>query len=170
MQGVVLLAAALLAAAFAYFLFVRERTNDDAGWRIGAGIALAGSVFMFVVSAVRLIRHRPYFILYEHGFEYSPGGVSTGIIRWTDVLELREETLMHGDGGFPARRGVTAVVLRNPEEYLARFPAVLRPLLQMRQAMNSSAILIPRGEFGGNDVALVKIMREQVAKARAQPR
>lgn len=161
------MAAALLVAAFGYFLFGTQRTDDDAVWRVGAGIALAVSALMVAVSAVRLVRHRPYFIIYEHGFEYSPGGVSMGTIRWTDVLELREETVLHGDSGFPARRVATAVVLRNPEEYLARFPMVLRPLIQQRLAMNSSVILIPRGEFGGKDAAIVGIMREQVKKARA---
>ncbi len=169
MHGAVLVAAASLVAVFAYFLLATPRADGDAGWRIGAGIALTVSALMVVVSALRLIRHRPYFIIYEHGFEYAPGGVSTGIIRWADVVELREETVLHGDAGFPTRRAVTAVVLRNPEEYQARFPTVLRPLLQMRQAMNSSVVLIPRGEFGGDDVALVEIMREQVAKAQASP-
>ena len=93
-----------------------------------------------------------------------------GIIRWTDVLELREETMLHGDGGYPTRRLVTAVVLRNPEEYLARLPTVLRPLIQKRLEMNSSVILIPRGEFGGDDGAVVGIMREQVQKAGSRSR
>lgn len=169
-QWLVLLAATALMGVLARIILGQEGANLDTGWRIGVAIALAVSTAFVGVSAYRLIRHRPYFVIYEHGFEYSPGGVSTGLVRWTDVVELRDETVLHGDGGFPARRAVTAVVLRNPTEYLARFPRVFRPLMKLRQTMNSSTILIPRGEFGGNDAAVIRMMREQMAKAGSPSR
>lgn len=168
MHLVSLVAAAVLTSAFVYFIFLRAGADFDAGWKIGFGAAIAVGVFLTVVFTFRLIRNPPYFVLYEHGFEYSPGGVSTGLIKWTDVLELREESVLNSLAGTPGRRAVTAVVLRNPEELVRRFPAALRPLFELRMKMNSSPILIARGEFGGDSTALMTILREQVAKANAR--
>ncbi len=145
---------------------IRAEEIDTTGRFIFGFFVLAG-FFLTGVFAYRLLRNPPYFILYDTGFEYSPGGVSTGLIRWSEVAELRDETVLQGDSGPGSGRGaVTAVVLHSPEEYIARFPAALEPLFRARLAMNSSPILISKAEFGRDHDTLLGIMREQVAKAR----
>jgi len=145
--------------------FGRTQEIDLAGKFIFGFFVLIG-VFLIGVFAYRLFANPPFFVMYEDGFEYSPGGVSTGLIKWSDVVELRDETVVTsvGDVG-PARMSVTAVVLRSPQEYMARFPAALEPLFKLRMKMNSSPILITKSEFGREHDALLAIMREQVAKA-----
>lgn len=160
-----------LTATMIWFVFLKEpesgRADEmDLPSTIAFGFFCLIGLFMIGVFCYRLFANKPYFVLYADGFEYSPGGVSTGLIKWTDVLELREETVLQGAGGFgPQRTPVTAVVLRNPAEYMRTFPAVLQPLLSYRMKMNSSPILITRWEFGHKHVAILEHMREQVARA-----
>lgn len=165
MNFVAFIAAGALTAAFVYFVFLKEDADFDLAGKIGFGFASVVSGSLALLSLYRIVRDPPYFVMYEDGFEYSPGGVSTGLIKWTDVRELRDESVLNSKVGTPARLPVTAVVLRNPDEYVRRFPSALRPLFELRMKMNSSPILISRGEFGGDQPAIIAIMREQVAKA-----
>jgi hypothetical protein len=163
-----------LTGLMAWVVFFRQPSDDpfnrveeiDATGQIIFGFFVLVGVFMTGVFVYRLFRNPPYFILYEDGFEYSPGGVSTGLIKWSDIVELRDETVLDGGASGQGRSPVTAVVLRNPGKYVERFPAVLRPLFAQRMQMNSSPILISQAEFGRDHDAILAIMRGQVAKAR----
>lgn len=158
-----------------WFVFLREIVPDEFGrteeipmtGQFIFGFFVLIGIFLIGVFTYRLFTNPPYFIMYEDGFEYSPSGVSTGLIKWSDVEELREEKVLTNRSGIggPAWMPVTAVVLRNPQEYIARFPAALGPLFKLRMKMNSSPILIGKSEFGHEHDALLAIMREQVAKA-----
>lgn len=157
-----------------WFVFLRENVPDEFGrteeiapaGQFMFGFFVLIGIFLIGVFTYRLFANPPYFLMYEDGFEYSPGGVSTGLIKWSDIVELKDETVLTSSGGLgPSRMPVTAVVLRNPQEYIARFPAALEPLFKARMKMNSSPILITRSEFGREHDALLGIMREQVAKA-----
>lgn len=175
-HAVCLLPTLALTGFMLWFVFLQQHEPDAFGRtdEIGLGgkfvfgfFVLIG-VFLTGVFTYRLFANPPYFILYSDGFEYSPGGVSTGIIKWTDVEELRDETVLQSGGHGSALIPVTAVVLRNPGEYMAKFPAVLEPLFKARMKMNSSPILITKGDFGRKHEALLAIMREQVAKAQGR--
>ncbi|HLP24794.1 MAG TPA: STM3941 family protein [Acidobacteriota bacterium] len=135
------------------------------GFASVVGIGALVGLSLCVGFAYRLLRNPPTLRLYEEGFEYSPAGVSTGLIRWSDVVELRNESVLVSMVGTPARRPVTAVVLRNPEDYERRFPAALRPVFALNRRLNSSPILITPGEFGPDHDAILAVMRENVAKA-----
>lgn len=157
--------------------FLKENEPDAFGrteeiglaGQVAFGFFVLIGLFLIGVFAYRLFRNPPYFIMYENGFEYSPGGVSTGLIKWSDVVELRDETVVQGGGGYgPERQPVTAVVLRNPGEIIGRFPDPLQSLARARLQMNSSPVLITRGEFGRDHDAMLALMREQVAKANAR--
>lgn len=164
-----LLTLALLVAAFEGFgdldpLF----SSPDIGWdmKVALTLAIMGGVFMTFVFAYRLAKNPVVLTVYEDGFEYIPAGISTGLIKFSDVLELRDEgvvtSIVDRSGGV---RGVTAVVLRDPAEYTRRFPAGLRHLMEARGKMNSSPILIVRGEFGAEHDRILAMLRERVAKA-----
>ena len=176
-HAVALIPTIALTGFMTWFVFLQEHQPDafgrteeiDLTGKFMFGFFVLIGVFLTGVFTYRLFANPPYFILYSDGFEYSPGGVSTGIIKWTDVEELRDETVLTSHGSGTARVAATAVVLRNPGEYMARFPAVLEPLFRIRMKMNSSPILITKGEFGREHEALLAIMREQVAKAKGRP-
>lgn len=142
-------------------------TSADSGWDVKIALTLASLVGAGLTLGFlyRLLKNPPCFLLYEDGFEYIPAGVSTGLIKFSDVVELRDETVLVNQVSTTGRNGVTAVVLRNPEEYVRRFPAAMQPLLRARGKMNSSAILITHGEFGSEHDRILAMVRERVAKA-----
>lgn len=166
-----LLAALILATVAIRVLFFGlgelESPLQTQSWGLAAGVGVGGlvSLLLSVGFAYRWLRNPPTLRLYEDGFEYSPAGVSTGLIKWSDVVELRDETVLVSLVGTPARRPVTAVVLRNPDDYTRRFPSALRPLFAANRKLNSSPILIAAGEFGPEHEAILAVMRENVAKA-----
>jgi hypothetical protein len=163
-------------SAIAYFVFVREPVSDGFGstTEIGGdfklifgGFVLLG-IFLTGVFAYRFVKRPSGFMMTEEGFEYSPGGVSTGLIRWGDVIELKEESVLtSGSGIAPRRESALAVVLSNPEEYLARFPAALRPLLALRAQTNSSPLLLNPRDLGRDYGVVIGMMREQVNRHTA---
>jgi hypothetical protein len=167
--GSVILAAVAIQVLF-FGLGEIESPLQTQAWGFASVVGLGAlvSLLLSVGFAYRALRNPPTLRFYEDGFEYSPAGVSTGLIRWSDVVELRDETVLVSLVGTPARRPVTAVVLRNPDDYVRRFPAALRPLFAANRKLNSSPILIADGEFGPDHGAIMAIMRENVAKA-AQP-
>ena len=152
-----------------YVGFVREPETGDVwplhfkaiiGFFIAIGVVVSGSL------AYRLVRNPPTFHLDEEGFSYAPGGVSTGLVRWRDVVELKEEGVLEGDSGGTRISAALAVVLRNPEDYIARFPRVLRPLFRARGQLNRSPLMLNIADFGA-DYPRVKAMME--AQIRRQP-
>lgn len=167
MHFIALVASAGLVCVLVWFLFLNEEAEHPLEWKLGGGAAVAIGTFMAAMSAYRLVRNPAYFVIREDGFEYSPGGVSTGLIRWSDIEELREEEVLDGNRGVMSRSRVTAVVLRDADSYMKRFPAALRPLLVSRTQQNGSAILIPHAEFGGKQRAVIALLQEQIEKARA---
>lgn len=140
-------------------------------WGLAAGLGSVAALGLFLCGffAYRWLRNPPTLKFTEEGFEYSPAGVSTGLIKWGDVVELRDETVITSVVGQPGKRPVTAVVLRNPDKYVSRFPAAMRPLFALNRKLNSSPIMIMRGEFGRDHDAILAAMRENIAKAARKP-
>ena len=175
-HAVALLGALLLTSVAIRILFFGlgeiESPVETADWGKAAIFGAVGLVCVFLsgVFAYRLVRNPPTLVLFEDGFEYTPAGVSTGLIKWSDVLELRDETLVVNVTNARNNRRVTAVVLRDPEEYMSRFPAALRPVFAANLNLNSSPILITPGEFGDDHDAIIAIMRENIAKPREAKR
>ena len=55
-----------------------------------------------------------------------------------------------------------AVILRNPEEYMARFPKALKPLFLLRAELNSSVLLLRIADFGKDYPRVRQMMEERV--------
>ncbi len=165
--GAIILTAVAIRVLF-FGLGEIESPLKTQSWGLATGVGVGGlvSLLLSVGFTYRWLRNPPTLRLYEDGFEYSPAGVSTGLIKWSDVVELRDESVLVSLVGTPSRRPVTAVVLRNPDDYLDRIPAPLRPIFIVNRKLNSSPILIAAGEFGPDHGAILALMRENVAKAR----
>ncbi len=142
-------------------------TAPDSGWEIKLGLSVATVVGAALTLGFfyRLIKNPPTIVVYEEGFEYVPAGVSTGLIKFSDVIEFRDEIVVRSITNRNNGTLVTAVVLRNPDEYVRRFPSGLRHLMQARLQTNSSPILITPGEFGPDHDRIMAMIRERVAKA-----
>lgn len=159
-----------LTAFMIHFVFLREPEIDafgrsdelDLTFKVLFGFFCAIGVFMTGVFTYRIVRNPAYFTLTEEGFYYAPGGVSTGLIRWSDIVEIKEETVIEGTQFGPGYSPAVAVVLRNPEEYIARYPQVMKPLFAVRGQLNSSPLMLRRADFGPDYAAIRQIMDEQV--------
>lgn len=165
-HAVTLVAVLALTAGMIYVGFVREPESPghgfSGGWRIMIGGASALGLFMCGVSVYRLIFNPVYFAISDEGFFYSPGGVAPGLIRWADVVELKEETVLTGGNGPNAHSPVLSVVLRNPEEYIARYPKLFAPLLRLRATTNSSPVLISIADFRSDYPRVKALMEERI--------
>lgn len=159
-----------LTAFMIFFVFVRQPEVDAFGRsdELGLGFKLVFGFFCVIglfltgVFAYRLVVNPAYFVLTDEGFSYSPGGVSTGLIRWSDIIELREEGVIEGTQVGPRVSAALAVILRNPEEYIARFPRVLKPLFQLRAELNSSVLLLRIADFGRDYPVVRQMMDDQL--------
>lgn len=89
--------------------------------------------FLFLAFLLRAIRNRPFFVLTDKGFLYEPGDVSPGLIKWTDVSEVREVELVARQASFGGANLMMALAvgLKNPEAYQARYTLPLRLLVSL---------------------------------------
>lgn len=138
-------------------------------FKIAFGLGIAIGVFMFFVSLYRLIKAPLTFTLDSQGMYLNPAGVELGHFRWSDIAEIRvadvmgRKTSVGGERVLPA----VAVVLKNPDAYIARFPKLMGPLFKFRQGETGTPLLLEPAMFGHRYEEIVTRMREEVAKANA---
>jgi hypothetical protein len=167
-----LLAAAALgmAALFTASLFVWEYPADEAPGVVPTvvfSLLTLVSAFLAVHWLRNVVRNAPVFTLDDEGFTYCPGGVSTGLIRWRDVVEIRDITVTVGGSGYgPEPQAAVGIVLRDPGAYLARFPAALQPLLQLRAGLSGTPLVLETASFGKRLPEVRRAMDEQLARPR----
>jgi hypothetical protein len=171
--------AGLLVAAGFSVAFVPKETLD--GWNVinpFAGmpfheLALFGlfgaiGAFLAIAFAVRTLVNPPWFLLTREGFFYAPGGVSAGLVRWSDVKDIRESQVL--SSGRAGRRGPTmqptlVVTLKSPDRYVARYTPMLRLLVRattavLRAQTRGGDIYLDPSHFGDRYPEITAKMRE----------
>lgn len=129
--------------------------------------------FLLVAFTVRLIRNPAWFVLTRKGFVYRPGDVAPGLVRWEDVVEIKEdEVLSSGPPGGPTLRPALVIVLRDAE----RYTTVYNPLLAMIVRLATGALRAQTGgrgdlyldpvHFGARYEEVKALMREHARYAR----
>jgi hypothetical protein len=93
--------------------------------------------FLLLAFTLRVIRHRPWFVVSKQGFYYAPGDLSPGMIRWEDVVRIDETELLSSPGGrgAPVLRKALVVTLRDPDKYLGRYNPLLKVLADASRAV-----------------------------------
>jgi hypothetical protein len=137
--------------------------------RIVFGFFALLAAFLAGVAAYRVIRRPTAFRLTDEGFEYAPGGVSTGFIRWTDVEEIKY-TAVNTGGGEQNRRKVLGVYLKDPASFIARYPVALHALFEARKYQSGTPLVFQSGEFGRDHDKVVALMQEQLRRAKGERR
>jgi hypothetical protein len=94
-----------------------------------AGILVCSLLFIHWVG--RLIKNPSVFSIYKEGFESNTNGVSTGIIKWSNVKRLEEVIVSSNSGSGTRREAVLAVYLKDPEAYTKEQPRLVRFFLNL---------------------------------------
>lgn len=161
--------ALVLGGAFAAVLLFGVEGGPDAqltgGAKVLLWVMLAVTAFLAVVFGRWAIEPPVVFRMTTVGFEYSPAGVSTGLIRWSDIRSLDDVEVMVQAGRRPARERAIAVMLRNPEAYVEGQARPLAPLFKLREAMSGTPLLIRPADLGPHGERVLGTMRRLVQEA-----
>ena len=143
------------------------------GARLAIGFFTAIWAFLLVAFTVRLIRNPAWFVLTRKGFVYRPGDVAPGLVRWEDVVEIREdEVLSSGPPGGPTLRPTLVIVLRDAERYTTTYNPLLAMIVRLAtgalraQTGGRGDLYLDPAHFGARYDEVKALMREHARYAR----
>ncbi len=149
-------------------LDAETKAQVDGFGRLIFGFFTFVGVFLCGVFLYRFIKNPWYFRMDEEGFEYAPGGVSLGRIKWSDVERLEYTTVKRGVATSPTHLRVLGVYLKDPAGFIAARPLALHALFEARRFDSGTPLVFQSGEFGGQHDKVVAQMRECLARAQAR--
>lgn len=145
-------------------------TETPLGMKLTFGFFMAIGVFMFFVLLYRIIKQPATLVLDSEGIYLNPAGVELGRYKWSEIADIQETEVVGsrtGRGG-PRMLPAIAIVLKDPQAYIDRFPKLLSPLFKFRQVETGTPLLIEPDMLGKRYDEIVGRMREEVAKANAK--
>ncbi len=175
-----LIALLVLGAAVAYGLDLQRQGDafDHAEpltleWRAVIAFFSVVWALLLLVSVVRAVRNPPWFVLTGKGFVYQPGDVSAGLIRWEDVVDIKEDQVLSASGsGGPILRTALVVVLRDGERYVARYNPVLAAVVRRAtgalraQTGGSGDLYLDPAHFGARYDEVKALMIDNATRPR----
>jgi hypothetical protein len=135
-----------------------------------AGIGL----FLIVAFTTRALRNRPWFLLGSLGFVYRPGDVSAGVVRWSDIADIKTGEVLASQGrAGPTLKPALIVVLKHPERYAQRYTLLLgllvRALTKVLSVQTEGGDLyLDPSDFGADYEKVLALMRERVGLVRVE--
>jgi hypothetical protein len=148
---------------------VQNPLTGDLSLEFKAAIALFAGIglFLILVFATRAIRNRPWFLLGSLGFVYRPGDVSAGVVRWSDIREIKTGEVLSAQGRGPSvLKPALIVILKHPERYTQQYTLLLgllvRALTKVLSAQTEGGDLyLDPDDFGADYEKVVGLMRER---------
>ncbi|MBU3714849.1 MAG: hypothetical protein FGM46_07865 [Ferruginibacter sp.] len=129
----------------------------------GIPIMMAVSAFLMIAFTVQMIKNPSIFTISDEGFVYNPAGVSSGLILWSDIIEIRETDVIVKRGNKnTGTEKVFAVILKNPDQYIQQKSAALRPLLRLRLKMSNTPLILNIADLGKNPGDVIAILKKFV--------
>jgi hypothetical protein len=136
------------------------------GMKLAFGFFAAIGVFMFFVLLYRIIKNPVTFAMDDEGLYLNPAGVVLGRFKWSEIAEVKETEVIGsqtGRGG-PRMLKAVAIVLKDPDKYIDRFPKVMSPLFKFRQGEADTPLLLEPQMFGRRYDEILAAMRREVAR------
>lgn len=135
------------------------------------GLFGAIGAFLALAFSVRALVNPPWFLLTREGFLYAPGGMSPGLVRWSDVSDIKESHVLGSNptGGRKAVMRPTLVVsLKDPAKYSNQYVLPLRWLVRaatavLRAQTQGGDLYIDPTHFGDRYAEIAAKMRELAA-------
>jgi hypothetical protein len=108
-----------------------------------------GAVVLFM-SLRAIILNPDVLIVNEKGFEYNPGGVSSGFMEWTNVAEIKfmEVRTTQGQLPGPIWEKVLAIKFKDPSLYTNQFNPLLKGLMHLNKNMYDADMFFRLSSFG----------------------
>ncbi len=142
------------------------------GMKIVFGFFMAIGVFMFFVLSYRIIKAPPVLVMDSEGLYLNPAGVELGRFKWSEIEEIKLTEVVGsptGRGG-PRLMPAVAVVLKDPQGYIDKFPKLMSPLFKFRNAEAGTPLLLEPSMFGKRYDEIVGAMQREVARAKERGR
>lgn len=140
------------------------------GMKLAFGFFAAIGVFMFFVLLYRIIKNPVIFAMDGEGLYLNPAGVELGRFKWSEIAEIRETSVIGSPTGRsgPRQMPAVALVLKDPDAYIERFPRLMSPLFKFREAEAGTPLLLEPAMFGSRYAEIVAAMREQIRRHGAR--
>lgn len=144
---------------WAFFLKEDADVPDTMAYLITGGMwAITAGILFF---GLKIVIKRPDVILVnDKGFEYNPGGVSSGFVYWADVLEVKRVAVRAtaGDAPGPVWETTLAVKMKDATAYRGHFNPFLRGLMHLNEKMYDADIFIRISSLGKQAEAVERLM------------
>lgn len=148
---IIILAVLLLMSITFWAFFLKEDTVAIDGEAIIIMLIIGGIGAVVLFMALKNIIQNPdVLLLNEIGFEYNPGGVSSGFMEWTNVADIKFVDLRTSQGqlnGVIWERTI-AVKLKDPSLYRNQFNPLMKGLMDSNKIMYEGDIFFRISSFG----------------------
>lgn len=167
---IVFLAVLLLMSITFWAFFLKEEPVEfgQGGIIIIAIIGGIGSIVLYM-SLKTMIQRPAIITINENGFEYNPGGVSSGWIPWTNVAEVKsvEVRTQQGNLNGPIWERTLAVKLKDPAPYRDQYNVLLRGLMKLNDNMYDADIFFRLSSFGKQVDEVITLMNQHWKASKA---
>ena len=148
---IILLAVLLLLSITFWAFFLKEEPVEFNEGGIFIAVIIGGIGLAVLFMALRAIILNPdVLVINEKGFEYNPGGVSSGFMEWTNVAEMKftEVRTQQGQLPGPIWERVLAIKFKDPSLYTQQFNPLMRGLMHLNKDMYDADMFFRLSSFG----------------------
>jgi len=132
------------------------------------------AAFLIVAFTVRGLRNPAWFLLGDLGFVYRPGDVSAGVVRWSEIREIKASEVLSSSGrAGPELKPVMVVSLKHPERYNEGYNPLLRQLIRrltpvLAAQTGGGDLFLDPADFGADYERVLGLMREHAGLTPAE--
>ena len=148
---IILIPVLLLIGITFWAFFLKEDPIEFEGGAIIIAVIIGGIGSVVLFMALRSIILNPdVLVINEKGFEYNPGGVSSGFMEWTNVAEIKFTDVRTQQGQLPGPiwEKVLAIKFKDPTLYTHQYNPLLRGLMHINKNMYDADMFFRLSSFG----------------------
>jgi|GEM_PF-1665122 len=168
---IVLLAVLLLMFIAVWAFFIKEDpvAIDGTPLFILVPIGAIGAVCIYM-ALKNIIQNPDVLVMDEKGFEYNPGGVSSGFMHWTNVAEIKyvDVRTIHGQLNGAVWERALAMKLKDPSVYQDQFNPLIKGLMNLNKDMYDGDIFFRLSSFGKQAEEIHALMMKYWNQSKTQ--
>lgn len=148
---IVLIAVLLLMGITFWAFFLKDEPIEFEGGAIIIALIIGGIGSVVLFMAFRSIFLNPnVLVINEKGFEYNPGGISSGFMEWSNVAEIKFTEVRTTQGQLPGPiwEKVLAIKFKDPSIYTHQYNPLMRWLMGLNKNMYDADMFFRLSTFG----------------------